>query len=880
MDLARLLIVDADAVAFDRLVTTLTEGGLNIAAERADTPIGIEVALRWFEPQVVLLTAGLPGVDSLRALDLVQEVCPHARLVFVMNAPRDEPPREVSVRAAGCVLRSDQRRLHEAVRDAAHESHTRRSLRRAEPALKDSEVRFRLFMDNLPGAAYIKDLDGRFTYLNEACGRLLGRSAQQVIGRRLGEILPAGVAAASIESDQRALEIRQPVEAIEEVSTLEGPRTLLSVKFPLLNATGETTMIGGISMDMTKRVLEERRLARLGRLHSMLGAINAAVVRAPSRDALFRAVCHAAVEAGGFRMAWVGLADLGHTKVDPVASYGHEAGYLDEVGRALAVTTEERQLTGWSVEFMQWDSGLAAEAVRRGQVILSEDIAQDPRVVFRQAALDRGYRSLVALPLTLQNETIGMVMLFADAPSAYDQDELLLLTTMGSDISFGLEYLHATQRLVSTGWYDLLTGLANRQLFIDRLSQMLADDKTAQRGVHVLLFDLRRFHEINKRVGRSGADHVLEAFASRLTAVFGRVGTVSRIGGDRFAVAVRELRPSLLATLGTERWDGTLTAAVSFDGVAVPTPFKLGIATAPADGDKAEQLLLNAEAALRVAKESGESYAHHSPELSALASHRLQLEARLRLAVEREDFVLHYLPKVDLRTRALVGVEALIRWRDGDRLLLPAADFVPILEDIGLGEVVGRWVMQRAITDIREWQARGLEAPRVSINVSLAQVAEPDFVGKVLAAMGGPRDGAAGLDLEITETHLMTDVAATTEKLRQLRDMGIGIAMDDFGTGLSSLSQLVHLPVDSVKIDRSLILDLDLDGAGGRMAAIVAAIIGMTKALGLVALAEGVESEATARLLLELGCDQGQGYLFGLPQPADDVVALLGPKAD
>ena len=168
MDSTRLLIVDADETASDRLVMTLTAGGLNIAAERADTPIGIEVALRWFEPHVVLLTAGLPGVDSMRVLDLVQEVCPHVQLVFVMNAPQDEPPPQVGVRAAGCILRSDPRRLHEAVRDAAKESRTRRSLWRADRALKDSEVRFRLFMDNRPGAAYIRDLD-RSSSQRSAC---------------------------------------------------------------------------------------------------------------------------------------------------------------------------------------------------------------------------------------------------------------------------------------------------------------------------------------------------------------------------------------------------------------------------------------------------------------------------------------------------------------------------------------------------------------------------------------------------------------------------------------------------------------------------------------------------------------------------------------
>ena len=617
--------------------------------------------------------------------------------------------------------------------------------------------------------------------------------------------------------------------------------------------------------------------SRLAPLLAMLSAVSAAVVGVQDRDTLFQEVCRAAVEAGGFRMAWVGLADVGRNKVDPIASYGDDAGYLDEVGRTLSTTVEERHLTGWSVQFVSWDTGLAAETVRSAQVTVCDDIELDPRVNFRREALARGYRSLVALPLTQQDETIGMLMLFASEPGPYADDDLLLLRTMASNISFGLAYLHATQRLTSAASYDVLTGLANRQLLVNHLSQMLTDDKTAQRGVSLLLFDLRRFHDINKRVGRGRADQVLMVFATRLTAVFGSTGIVSRIGGDQFAVVVRDLRPSLLATLGSERWEGTLTAPVSIDGVAVPTRFKLGIATAPVDGDNAERLLMSAEAALRQAKASAGDYAHHSPALSALASHRLQLESRLRNAVERNEFVLHYLPKVDLRTRELVGVEALIRWRESDRVLLPAAEFIPVIEDMGLGEVVGRWVLQQAVDDIRAWQANGLKAPRVAINVSLAQVSVPDFVGKVLAAMGGLRGTAGGLDLEITESHVMADIDATTEKLRQLRELGVGIAMDDFGIGQSSLSQLTRLPLNSVKIDRSLILGLD--GAGPEAVAIVSAIIRMAKALGLVALAVGVESESTARLLLELGCDQAQGYLFGRPRAEAELVASLDPMA-
>jgi diguanylate cyclase (GGDEF)-like protein/PAS domain S-box-containing protein len=874
MDSVRLLIVDSDPQASDQLAQALRAESLHIAAERADTPVGIEVAMRWFEPDVVLSKVNVPGLDGAQLRELVDKLAPELPFIFVLDRPQDEFPDQAARHGGDWVLLAEQARLVELVRNAAAMSKSRRLVQRAERARRDSETRFELFMQNLPGAAYIRDIDGRFTYVNGVCAQLLGRSADQLIGQKLDQLFPSEIAAGYLENDQRALRVRQQIEAIEELHEPEGRRTFLSIKFPMVDGDGGAATVGGISIDITARVCEERRLARLALLHAMLSSVNAALVRVKKRDELFQEACRAAVETGGFRMAWIGVADAAGAQVQPVASCGDELGYLDEVRRALAVAGEERHLTGWSMQSLSWDSGLAAETVRQGRVIVCEDIANDPRIVHRQAALDRGYRSLVALPLTLRDEVVGMMMLFADEARAYGDSELVLLRTMASDVSFGLAYLDATRQLTSLAWYDVLTGLPNRQLFVDRLTQLLASEGDAAREISVLLFDLQRFHEINQRVGRSAADTVLKAFAARLKTVFATTGTVSRIGGDQFAVAVRGLRPSVLATLGSDRWDGALTGSVEVADATLRPAFRLGIAASAADGaTTAEKLLLDAEAALREAKTSVTTYAHYSAALGALTAERLQLEARLRLAFERKEFALHFLPKVDLRTREVVGVEALIRWRDAEGVVRSAAEFVPVLEDMGLGDEVGRWVMQQAATDLRWLRANGARSLRMAVNVSLAQIGSPDFVGRVLAAVGGPQGAAAGFDLEITENLVMKDTASTIEKLKQIRGLGIGIALDDFGVGQSSLSQLSRLPVDAVKIDRSLIEAL----TGGRResVAIVAAVIGMTKALGLVVVAEGVESEESARLLQDLGCDQAQGYLFGRPKTAAALVTAL-----
>jgi diguanylate cyclase (GGDEF)-like protein/PAS domain S-box-containing protein len=873
METIRLLIVDSDPVASEMLATALRAENLTIAAERADTPTGIEVAMRWFEPDVVLSNVNVPDLDGAEVHDLVSRLAPDLPFIFLLDRPQDELPEIATRSGTEWVWLAERPRLVELVRNAGAKSSSRRLIQQAEQALKNSETRFNLFMQNLPGAAYIRDPDGRFSYVNGACAQLLDRSVEQVVGQKLDQLFPPEVAAGYLENDLRALQVRQQIEAIEQLHTPEGVRSFLSIKFPMLDADGKAAMVGGISIDITERVREERRLARLARLHAMLGAVNAAVVRVKKRDALFDEACRAAVETGGYRMSWIGLADAARAQVEPVASRGDEHGYLDDVRRALSASDEERHLTGWSVQSLSWDSGLAAETVRRGQVIVCEDIAIDDRIAYRKAALDRGYRSLVALPLTLKDEVVGMMMLFAAEARAYDENELLLLRTMASDISFGLAYLDATLQLSSLAWYDVLTGLANRQLFVDRLWQMLAADGTPGKGVSLLLFDLGRFHDVNRRVGRDAADQVLKAFATRLKSVFGSTGTVSRIGGDQFAVAVRSLRPTVLAGLGSDRWDGTLTAPVDVEGITFRPTFRLGIAAAPARGGNAEQLLLDAEAALREAKASGTVCVHYSPTLGALAAERLQLEARLRIALERREFVLHYMPIVDLRTHEAIGIEALIRWPDDGGPTRPAAEFVAVLEDMGLGDVVGRWVMEQAATDMRWLHASVPRGLRMSVNLSLGQICSPDFVGTVLAALGGPQGLASRFDLEITEDHVMTDAASTIEKLRQIRELGIGIVLDDFGTGQSSLSQLTRLPVTAVKIDRSLVMGMD----SGRpeSVAVVAAVIRMTKALGLVAVAEGVETDESARLLLDLGCDRAQGYFFGQPRSAAELAAAL-----
>ncbi len=298
---------------------------------------------------------------------------------------------------------------------------------------------------------------------------------------------------------------------------------------------------------------------------------------------------------------------------------------------------------------------------------------------------------------------------------------------------------------------------------------------------------------------------------------------------------------------------------------------KAGIALHPNDGDDAETLLKHAEAALRKGKESGERFAFYTRDLTERTSATLTLETKLRQALENEEFVLHYQPKVDLEKRAIVGVEALIRWQSSDLGLVPPMKFIPLMEETGMILDVGPWALRRAAIDHRSWVEQGLQAPRVAVNVSAIQLRQRDFVGAVKQAIS---EGIAptGIDLEITESLIMRDVEGNIQKLKEVRAMGLGVAIDDFGTGYSSLAYLAKLPVQTLKIDRSFIITMlnDRDTM-----TLVQTMISLAHSLRLTVVAEGVDAEEQAKTLHLLRCDQMQGYLFSRPVPFDEMTALL-----
>jgi diguanylate cyclase (GGDEF)-like protein len=604
--------------------------------------------------------------------------------------------------------------------------------------------------------------------------------------------------------------------------------------------------------DVTERNRAERRIQRLNRLYAVLSATNALIVRAPDRESLFTEACRIAVGKGGFPLAWIGLVQESHL-VTPVAAWeGAMPAYRADL---------EARLGQGRVVLPEVDGVLGSI-----KPLIINDIATDPRMRAKDAALAAGLQSMVVLPLSVGGTVVALLTLGSDQKDTFDDDEMALLLDLANDLTFALEHLQQAERLDYLAYYDALTGLANRTLLLDRLAQHLRAAAAEHRSALVLL-DLERFKNVNDTIGPAAADELLQQVATWLAGTSGDNSRVARVGADQFALMLPEFVHDAEVAHFLERTiEGFLRHPFRINGTDYRFAAKFGVAVCPDDGEDAATLFKHAEAALKKAKEGGERFLFYTQQMTGAMAGRLALESRLRQASENEEFVLHYQPKVHLRTDEITGVEALIRWNDPKVGLVPPGEFIRVLEDTGLIDDVGRWALRQAVADHQRWRAAGHAAPRIAVNVSPRQLRDRGFIADVERAVGSYEGAAAGLELEITEGMLMSDIAHNASSLHALRALGISVAIDDFGTGFSSLGYLSRLPVDTLKIDRSFIEDMQVSPKG---LALVSTMVNLAHALELRIVAEGVETEDQARLLRLLGCDEMQGYLFSRPLPRD-----------
>jgi diguanylate cyclase (GGDEF)-like protein/PAS domain S-box-containing protein len=454
------------------------------------------------------------------------------------------------------------------------------------------------------------------------------------------------------------------------------------------------------------------------------------------------------------------------------------------------------------------------------------------------------------------------------------QGEIDFFSFVARDISESKRVAAQLERMANQ---DSLTGLPNRNLLMDRLDQALVFARRQATKVAVMFIDLDRFKTVNDTLGHDIGDNLLVVVGERLRACLREGDTVARIGGDEFIVVLPDIDAELDDAGHIESIAKKLVQSLT-DPIQIGTQelfvsASLGISLYPHDGNDATTLLKHADIAMYRAKEEGRNnHQFYTEEMNARAFERLSIETRLRRALENDEFVLHYQPQVDVSTGRIVSMEALIRWNNPVLGLVPPGEFIPLAEETGLIVPIGEWVLHTACAQNKAWQDAGLPPVRVAVNLSARQFRRRDVVKLVADAL--EKSGLEGryLDLELTESMLMHDPERIKDTLRQLKALDVRIALDDFGTGYSSLAYLKRFPIDEIKIDKSFVRDLADDSED---AAIVRAILGMSRSLTLGTVAEGVETNEQRSYLHQLDCERMQGYLFGRPSAPEDIAALL-----
>jgi|HubBroStandDraft_1064217.scaffolds.fasta_scaffold04387_4 diguanylate cyclase (GGDEF)-like protein len=619
-----------------------------------------------------------------------------------------------------------------------------------------------------------------------------------------------------------------------------------------------------------ERELEQRveartaEVARLSGVLQMLSGINTALVRIPNRHEVLQEACRLAQRVGGYALAMVALINPATRMARPVGWAGYE--FMAQPGREFPVANHESE-----------DSSLMGRVIRTGTSMLCEDIESFPHVISgRTEMIAAGVRSLACLPLRVDHTPVG-AFLFGSRTTIVP-DEMLLLEELAANLSFALQYLDKQDAVHFLSYFEPLTGLAKRSLFCERLNRLLVRGAESLPRLAVTVFDIAHLSVINASFGRHTGDRLLQCIADRVKERFPDTEQLAHSGGGTF-VCVNAQRDGTVSEVNTSHEDVTrlFVQPFSVDGREIAAEVRCGVACYPDDGKEANQLVQNAEAALKLAKTSGERYLHHRMEMSSELARRVGMEHRLRGALANGQFRLHYQPKLSLRTGKIVGAEALLRWDDPENGMTSPGVFLPLLESAGLLTATDTWVLRQAAADCRDWRRRGLTPVRVAVNVSPVDLRRRNIALEILDNIGdlvSPSEW--GIDIEITEGVLSGDSSSCIHALRLLRAAGVGVAIDDFGTGFSSLGRLSELPIDTLKIDRMFTSRLPTDR---KSCTLVSSIIGLAHAFDMTTVAEGVENQEQLDHLVRQGCDESQGYLHSKPLPKEEFEGWLTDSA-
>lgn len=590
------------------------------------------------------------------------------------------------------------------------------------------------------------------------------------------------------------------------------------------------------------------RETRLRNFYAALSEINQLIAHHPDPDDLFVRVCDIVVTHTGLQLAWIAVVDEpGSDAGRIVAAAGPALRYTDNLSLSRSAERPEGR-------------GPFGRAMRSGEVLVLPDVAAEPDFApWRARARAFGLTSTGSFPFQRRGQVVGVLTVYSNSPSFFQPELVRLLEELAIDISFSLQDYDRQRELLQLALHDTLTGLANRQLFIERLGHTLAIAKRDDRLVAVGVVDLDGFKQINDRLGHAAGDDVLRQVSRRIQGSIRETDTLARLGGDEFglvlghAVNIQEIHSVLHRCITV-----IATPFVLESGETVPLTGSIGVAVYPFDDVDLNSLMRHADLALYRAKDAGgNGFAFFEQPLEDQMMERHRARVEIQDAFRRRQFVVHYQPQVEMARGTVLGFEALIRWQHPERGILMPAEFIRVIEeDAHFVRGLGRFVLEEVATQLERWRAGGLQTT-ASVNIGARHLLAPEFLNDVREVLARHPGVAQALTLEVTETDALRDLGLSAQVLNECRGLGPMVSIDDFGSGYASLTYLQKLPIDQIKIDQGFVRGLLNDP---KNIAIIASLISASRLLGIDMIAEGVESIEHGSLLLKLGCSAGQGY--------------------
>jgi diguanylate cyclase (GGDEF)-like protein/PAS domain S-box-containing protein len=732
---------------------------------------------------------------------------------------------------------------------------------RAEEVLRQSEQRYRYMFEANPLSMWIRDEQTmEILAVNEAALRNYGYTRSEFLGLKSTDLIAP-------EDAERFVQVLRGRDPKGEYANLWRHRRkdgsvmdveTVSHPFDLDARPARLTLVN----DITERMRAERRL-QMG--HSVTRILADSRTVEEALPQVLRVICEASDWVYGQRWAL----DKSVNRMHCAETWRAAEPGLDEFETFNRGRTQTSGAGG--------GGGLVHRVWESNSPVWVADLAQDSSMRRGPAALKAGLRSAFAFPILIGDDFYGVMEFFGREVCAPDKALMDIVHTFGSQVGQFMARKAAEQNLRFVASHDPLTGLFNRSMFNERLQQALAQATRFERSLALLFIDLDGFKVVNDTVGHNGGDALLSELATRLRATLREGDVIGRMGGDEFVVLIEEFTEAVQVAEVAKKVLETVARPFVLQGREFEISASLGISVFPDDGQDAQALLKNADIAMYLVKQQGKnSFRFYAPQMNVHLHERLSLESSLRRAMEREELLLLYQPKVGVRDGQMSGVEALVRWQHPTQGMISPAEFVPVAEDAGLILAIGEWVLRTACRQVLAWREQGLPHLRMAVNVSPRQFSQESLIPVVREALHQTGMDPARLELEITEDMVLRNPERAARLLGQLKDLGVRLVIDDFGTGYSSLNHLKRLPVDCVKVDRSLILDLP---RGEDAATLTRAVIAMVHSLGISVTAEGVETREQWEFLHQLGCEEMQGNYFSAAVPADIVGSILRQPA-